>query len=126
MLEYNDNDQEHRLIAGSLGALMALVQKNGLKTKDVSHAYYAGHELCQIDPSAVAWKDVKKGFFVKKDVPGKGKTTYGRTQNRVVVPVDATGVQLAGIAWLWRHDERIIRLGKGFFTKATVEMQMYL
>ena len=125
MLEYNDNVSEHRNIAGSLAALMVMVEKNGVDTKNISHMYYAGHELCRVDQSAIKWKDVQKGFFVKKDVPGKGKTTHGRTQNRVVAPVNKDGVQLQGIAWLWRHDERIIRLGTGFFTRANSDKDMY-
>ena len=108
-LTYNDNDQEHKNFADTLGQMQGNIEKGKL-TKDTSHAYYAGHELRD---AGVTWD----GIYLKADCPGKGKTVQGRSQNRIVVKVK-DGALIENWAGAWRHDDRLLLLDKGFFTRA--------
>lgn len=112
-LKYNANEQEHKTAAQTLGQLQGGITKKTY-TKDSSHAYYAGHELRgegEAHPS-------RRGYYLKMDCPGKSRTTMGRTQNRVVVPVDRDGNLIEDVGYFWRHDNRILKLDAGFFTEA--------
>lgn len=108
-LKYNDNDNEHRCVADTLGTMQGRIVK-GTLTRDTSHAYYAGHELRD---NGITWQ----GIYLKADCPGTGKTKYGRTQNRVIVAVTSEGVLVEDWAVFWRHDSRLMTLDKGFFTR---------
>ena len=109
-LNYNDNVLEHRGFADTLGQMQGLIDKGRLD-RNTSHAYYAGHELRSC---GVSWS----GHFLKRDCPGNGKTTHGRSQNRVIVNIDANGNLVENWAVAWRHDNRLLQLDAGFFTRA--------
>ena len=108
-LTYNENEQEHKGFADTLGTMQGLIDKGKL-TKDTSHAYYAGHELRD---SGVSWD----GIYLKTDCTGGGKTANGRSQNRIVVKVK-DGVLVEDWAVAWRHDDRLLLLSSGFFKRA--------
>lgn len=111
ILTYNDNDHMHRCHGTTLGQLQAGVVK-GTITKTTSHSFYSGHELRGFDMHPA------KGHYLKRDCVGSGKPSYGRTQNRIIVRVTTSGRLVENFALLWRHDERIIKLGSGFFKRA--------
>ena len=75
-----------------------------------NNAYYMGVELLKEFPEANAGGKT----FLKADCVGSGKTPNGRSQNRIVVAVK-DGKVVEGEAWLWRHDNRVLKLGPGFF-----------
>jgi len=110
ILPYNDNEQEHKNFADTLGQMQGQIVK-GTLTRTSSHAYYAGHELRD---QGVSWN----GIYLKRDCPGKGKTANGRSQNRIIVPCTADGALVEDWAIAWRHDDRLLQLGTGFFTRA--------
>ena len=110
---YNENDQDHKSWADTLGQLQAEVVK-GTRTLQTAHAYFGGFELLAIDPSARGEGE----NFIKKDATGSGKVKGGRSKNRVIVKVDAAGALIEGQAWVWRHDDRFLKLGAGFFKRA--------
>ncbi|MFI8746798.1 hypothetical protein ACIGKL_16755 [Pseudomonas sp. NPDC077186] len=116
-LKYNDNDQEHRGFADTLGQMLGLIDKGKLD-RNTSHAYYAGHELRD---SGVTWS----GHFLKRDCPGSGKTKLGRSQNRVIVNIDSNDDLVEGWAVAWRHDDRLLLLDAGFFKRAA-QMRDYI
>lgn len=109
-LKYNDNEQEHRGFADTLGQMQGLIL-TGKLTRDTSHAYYAGHELRK---EGISWK----GIYLKKDCTGSGKTKNGRSQNRVIVALTSDGTLVEGWAIAWRHDDRLLELDGGFFKRA--------
>ena len=109
-LVYNDNDQEHRGFADTLGQLQGGIEA-GTYTKTTMHAYYAGHELRD---SGVSWE----GYYLKKDCTGSGKTANGRSKNRVIVALTDDDDLVEGWAVAWRHDDRLLSLDEGFFKRA--------
>lgn len=109
-LTYNDNEQEHKGFADTLGQMQGQIIK-GTLTKDTSHAYYAGHEL---RAEGVNFN----GTYLKKDCPGKGQTANGRSQNRIIVAIGTDGNLVENWAVAWRHDNRLLQLSDGFFTRA--------
>jgi hypothetical protein len=109
-LTYNDNEQEHKSFADTLGQMQGMILK-GTLTKDTSHAYYAGHEL---RTAGVTFS----GVYLKKDCPGKGATANGRSQNRIVVATTTDGKLVEDWAVAWRHDDRLLELSDGFFKRA--------
>jgi hypothetical protein len=108
-LTYIDNNNEHRCVADTLGTTQGRIIK-GVYTRNTTHAYYAGHELRD---NGISWT----GIYLKADCPGTGKTKYGRTQNRVIVAVTQEGDLVENWAVFWRHDDRLMTLDKGFFTR---------
>jgi hypothetical protein len=112
VLKYNDNEQEHRGFADTLGQTQGLILTGKLTSK-TAHAYYAGHEL---KTQGEKWE--KGEFHLKKDCPGAGKTKMGRSQNRIIVRIDTNGQLVEGWAVAWRHDDRLLKLGDGFFKRA--------
>ena len=115
-LAYNANEREHVNIADDLGLLLANVDKGTYKT--LPNSYYIGLELAQageIKPAGCEYR--------KKDIAGQGRGN--RTKNRIVVVVDtATETVVEGIAYLWRHDNRVLKLNAGFFTRAAIYRNM--
>lgn len=109
-LTYNDNEQEHKGFADTLGQMQGQIIK-GTLTKDTSHAYYAGHELRAEGVSFA-------GTYLKKDCAGKGKTANGRSQNRIIVAIGTDGKLVEDWAVAWRHDDRLLQLSEGFFKRA--------
>jgi hypothetical protein len=79
-----------------------------------------GIELLAADPSARGPDET----FLKKDTPGKGTGNSERSKNRVVVKIDADDTLIENQAWRWRHDDRILKLGKGFFVRAKMLREM--
>ncbi|MEP6492262.1 MAG: hypothetical protein ABJF01_06270 [bacterium] len=115
-LKYNDNDEEHKGFAQTLGLMQGRIDK-GTLTRNTSHAYYAGHELRD---EGVDWD----GIFLKGDCSGSGKTKNGRSQNRIIVALTRGGVLAEGWAVAWRHDDRLLKLSEGFFTRAKMFRSM--
>lgn len=109
-LTYNENEQEHKNFADTLGQMQGQILK-GTLTKDTSHAYYAGHEL---RAEGVTFN----GVYLKKDCPGKGETKNGRSQNRIIVATTTDGTLVEDWAVAWRHDDRLLQLSDGFFKRA--------
>jgi hypothetical protein len=110
-LIYNDNNQEHRGFADSLGQLQGGIIK-GTLTRNSTHAYYAGHEMKNQGES---W--TQGDYHLKADCTGKGKGS-GRSQNRVIVRMAKGDTLTEGWAVAWRHDDRLLKLSDGFFTRA--------
>jgi hypothetical protein len=117
-LAYKENDQEHVGFADVLGKMQGLIIAGKLTTA-TSHAYYAGHEL---RAEGVAWK----GKYLKCDCYGSGKTKHGRSQNRIIVPITRQGELVEGWAVAWRHDDRLLQLGDGFFKRAKATRDLYI
>ena len=116
---YNDNDREHQNWADTLGQLQrGIVRK--LINRATENAYYMGIELLAADPLARSPGEI----FLKKDAPGKGKDNSERSTNRVVVKIDGNDTLIENQAWLWRHDDRVLKLGKGFFERAKMLRNM--
>ena len=113
VLAYSENDQEHKSWADDLGLLQGGIVK-GTTNSDTPNAYYMGIELLAEYPAARAQGEK----FLKKDCTGKGSGNSTRSKNRVVVKIDANGALIEGAAWLWRHDNRVVQLGPGFFKRA--------
>jgi hypothetical protein len=111
-LTYNDNVQEHRGFADTLGQAQGLIV-SGKLTSQTAHAYYAGHELRD---HGEAWP--QGAFHLKKDCPGSGDTKFGRSQNRIIVRIGSDGVLIEDWAVAWRHDDRLMKLDAGFFKRA--------
>lgn len=110
LLNYNSNEQEHVTVADDLGMLLKVVD-NG-KYKDLPNSYYSGHELAQAGETKP-----DRCEYRKKDVAGKGMGN--RTKNRVIVAVHrTTGKAVEGLAYYWRHDNRVLKLSDGFFKRA--------
>jgi hypothetical protein len=112
ILKYNDNEQEHRGFGDTLGQTQGQIIK-GTLTQATAHAYYAGHEL---KTAGETWNPGE--FHLKKDCTGSGKTPNGRSQNRIIVRIDANGALVEGWAVAWRHDDRLLKLDDGFFKRA--------
>ena len=115
-LTYNENVLEHKNFGDTLGKMQGLFDQGKL-TADTSHAYYSGHELRS---AGVTWE----GIYLKMDAPGAGKTALGRSQNRVIIRVK-DGVLTEGWAVAWRHDDRLLQLGSGFFERAKTMRAYY-
>ncbi|MBL8675302.1 MAG: hypothetical protein JNL07_10470 [Rhodospirillales bacterium] len=112
-LLYAENDQNHKNHADTLGQLQGGIVK-GTINGDTPNAPYTGFELLREFPTAKP-----AGFkFLKKDCTGSGTGNSQRSKNRIVVLVDAAGQLVEGEAWLWRHDDRVLKLTKGFFERA--------
>lgn len=120
-LTYNDGILDHKCHASTLGLLQRGIDKGHItaERKPGNHAYYAGHELLKLFPLA------KSGgiTFLKADCTGSGKVPGGRSKNRIVVAVK-DGKVVDGEAYLWRHDDRVLKLGPNFFTRATMFRKM--
>ena len=111
VIKYNDNEQEHRGFGDTLGRTQGLIIAGKL-TRNSSHAYYAGHELKKYGES---WS--RGEYHLKMDCPGSGKTKFGRSKNRIIVRIDNEGNLVEGWAVAWRHDDRLLKLGSGFFDR---------
>jgi hypothetical protein len=109
-LTYQDNEQEHRGFADTLGQLQGGIIM-GTLTRNTTHAYYAGHEL---QKQGIQFN----GLYLKKDCPGNGQTATGRSQNRIIVAVGTDGKLIENWAVAWRHDDRLLHLSDGFFERA--------
>lgn len=109
-LTYNENEQEHKNFADTLGQMQGQIIK-GTLTSSTSHAYYAGHELRDAGVTFT-------GTYLKRDCPGSGKTALGRSQNRIIVAVGTDGTLIEDWAVAWRHDDRLLQLSDGFFKRA--------
>lgn len=118
-LVYNGNEREHVNFADTLGMLQGRVVK-GLVTSKTPHAYYIGLELLAKFPGAKA----KDEMFLKADATGSGTGNSQRSKNRVIVRVDSTGTLVEGEAWIWRHDNRVEKLGEGFFKRAEMHRKL--
>lgn len=109
-LIYNESERENVNIADDLGMLLKSVDKGTYK--DLPNSYYIGAELKaagEIKPVGCEYR--------KKDIAGKGNGN--RTKNRIIVVVDTTtGKPVEGLAYLWRHDDRVLKLAPGFFKRA--------
>jgi hypothetical protein len=112
-LKYLEADRSHQNDADTLGQLQGGVVK-GTITDKTPNAYYIGVELLAEFPMAKP-----PGFkFLKKDCTGSGTGKSDRSKNRIVVLVDASGQLVEGEGWLWRHDNRVLKLSPGFFVRA--------
>jgi len=118
-LVYNANEREHVNFADTLGALQGRVVK-GTVNKSSANAYYMGVELLAKFPGAKTGGE----YFLKADATGQGTGNSERSKNRVIVKVNAAGGLIEGEAWIWRHDNRIEKLGSGFFTRAQMFRKM--
>ena len=112
-LVYNENELEHKNFADTLGALQGRIVKRSV-TKDTANAYYIGLELLQKFPGSKLVGE----YFLKADSTGSGSGNSQRSKNRVIVKVDSTGKLIENTGWVWRHDDRIEKLGAGFFKRA--------
>lgn len=119
-LKYNDNEQEHRGFADTLGSAQGLFLAGKL-TRDTSHAYYGGHEL---KDQGEVWD--RGAYHLKRDCPGAGKTAMGRSQNRVIVRIGSDGKLVENWAVAWRHDNRLLQLDAGFFKRAEGMKNLYM
>lgn len=118
-LKFNENEREHKNFADTLGTLQGRVV-TGAVTEDTEHAYYKGVELLEVFPDAKG-----DGKFLKADCTGAGKAKNGRSQNRIIVKIDSSGTLVEGEAWVWRHDDRVLKLDAGFFAAAKT-MRSYI
>ena len=116
LIQYNSNERENTNIADDLGLLLRAVDKGTYKT--LPNSYYMGAELSaagEIRPPGCEYR--------KKDIAGQG--TGNRTKNRVVVAVNTTTEKVVeGLAYLWRHDNRVNKLAPGFFARAATYRNM--
>lgn len=112
-IAYNENDHEKKTWADDLGQLQGGIIK-GTITSTSPNAYFMGLELLKEFPNAKADGE----YFLKKDGVGKGSGNSSRSKNRIIVKVDAGGALVENTGWLWRHDDRVLALGSGFFTRA--------
>lgn len=119
-LKFQDNDNNHRCHADTLGQLQAGVVK-GTVTKNTPNAYFMGRELLEAFPGSKGHGEA----FLKMDCTGSGTGNSRRSKNRIVVKVKvnrnrgAETLELVeGEAWLWRHDDRVLKLDDGFFKRA--------
>jgi hypothetical protein len=116
LLNYNPNERENVNIADDLGLLLGTVDKGTYKT--LPNSYYMGAELYaagEVKPAGCEYR--------KKDIAGQGKGN--RTKNRVIVAVNTeTGKVVEGLAYLWRHDNRVNKLAPGFFARAATYRNM--
>ena len=112
-LIYLENEQEHKNFADTLGALQGRIVK-GIVTKDTANSYYIGLELLQKFPGS----KLEGEYFLKADSTGAGSGNSQRSKNRVVVKVDSAGKLIENTGWVWRHDNRVEKLGAGFFRRA--------
>ena len=112
-LTYNPNEQEHVNIADTQGTLQGRVAK-GTVNKSTANAYYIGVELLAKYPGSKSGGE----YFLKMDATGHGSGSSERSKNRLIVKVNSAGGLIEGEAWVWRHDNRIEKLGSGFFTRA--------
>ena len=120
-LAYNENDLEHKNFADTLGQLQGEVIK-GTINQNSPNAYYIGLELVDAYPMARGPNEI----FLKKDATGSGSGNSQRSKNRLIVKVNAAGKLIEGEAWVWRHDNRIQKLGPGFFTRAEIMRKFFL
>ena len=115
-LTFNSNEREHINIADDLGLLLGTVDKGTYKK--LPNSYYMGMELSlagEIKPAGCEYR--------KKDIAGQGKGN--RTKNRIIVAVDTTTEKVVeDLAYLWRHDDRVLKLSAGFFTRAATYRSM--
>ena len=118
-LIYNPNEQEHVNFADTLGTLQGRVVK-GTVNKNTANAYYMGVELLAKFPGSKTGGE----YFLKMDATGHGTGNSQRSKNRLVVKVNAAGGLIEGEAWVWRHDNRIEKLGSGFFARAKMLRSM--
>lgn len=118
MLDYNDNNMEHKNVADDLGLLLGGIDKGNI-TRNSPNAYYMGIEVEAACPGTAR---LAGEYYLKKDSidqnPKKGLGKNSRSANRVVVKVAVSGRPVEGQAWLWRHDGRVEALGGGFFKRA--------
>jgi hypothetical protein len=112
-LVYNENEREHVNFADTLGELQGGIVK-GTFNRNSPNAYYMGIELLETYPTARGVGEV----FLKKDAVGSGSGNSQRSKNRLIVKTDSTGKLIENEAWVWRHDNRILKLGAGFFKRA--------
>ena len=112
-LTYNPNEREHVNFADTLGTLQGRVAK-GTVNKSTANAYYIGVELLAKYPGSKSGGE----YFLKMDATGHGSGSSERSKNRLIVKVTSAGGLIEGEAWVWRHDNRIEKLGSGFFTRA--------
>ncbi|WP_374393317.1 hypothetical protein [Tabrizicola sp.] len=112
-LTYNPNEREHVNFADTLGTLQGRVAK-GTVNKSTANAYYIGVELLAKYPGSKSGGE----YFLKMDATGHGSGSSERSKNRLIVKVNSVGGLIEGEAWVWRHDNRIEKLGSGFFTRA--------
>jgi hypothetical protein len=110
VMSYNPNERECKLIADDLGLLQRAVD-NGTHTK-LPDAHYSCFEFAALE------EPVLPGcVYRKKDVSGQGKGL--RTQNRVIIPMNtATNKVVEGVAYYWRHDNRVMKLSAEYFKHA--------
>ncbi len=118
-IAYNENEREHVTFADTLGQAQGMIS-TGKLTRDSSHAYYAGHEL---RTQGESWE--RGEYHLKADCPGAGKTKMGRSQNRIIVRIGQDGKLIEGWAVAWRHDDRLLKLGDGFFKRAQMMRSIY-
>lgn len=117
-LAYNSNEREHVNFADTLGGLQRGIVKGTIHA-NTDHAYYIGLELLQKFPNARGVGEK----FLKCDATGAGAGN-GRSKNRVVTKVNSAGALIEGEAWIWRHDNRVEKMGKGFFERAVMYRNM--
>jgi hypothetical protein len=94
--------------------LLQMLQRavdNGTHTK-LPDAHYSCFEFAALE------EPVLPGcVYRKKDVSGQGKGL--RTQNRVIIPMNtATNKVVEGVAYYWRHDNRVMKLSAEYFKHA--------
>lgn len=122
-LVYNSNEREHVNAADVLGSLQKAVDNGTII--NVAHSYYAGHELSAEKVIKAPNTEYRKRDAVANSQGGKKGGAYSRTQNRVIVVRDTqNGALVEGEAYFWRHDNRIYKLGTGFFDRAKMWREM--
>ena len=118
-LTYNPNEREHVNFADTLGTLQGRVAK-GTVNKSTANAYYIGVELLAKYPGSKSGGE----YFLKMDATGHGSGSSERSKNRLIVKATSAGGLIEGEAGVWRHDNRIEKLGSGFFTRAQMLRKM--